>query len=157
MFYDAFSQDMFLGHLPYPAFYAPGPAYGNFGTDPITRRHSITTSNANGTINPGGVMTPVYAAPIAAPSNATSLPSIRNIKTPYMENYNLNVQQQISSKTMVQIGYVGSQGHRLFAILRHQPAHSDAIWRADCRQPDDCNAFTLSRRGDPGFLRAAPI
>src|SRR5882762_666382 len=36
LFYDAFSQDTFLGHLPYPAFYAPGPAYGNFGPAPIT-------------------------------------------------------------------------------------------------------------------------
>ncbi|MGE5207612.1 MAG: TonB-dependent receptor domain-containing protein, partial [Chlamydiota bacterium] len=29
VFYDAFSQDFFLGHLPYPPFYAPGPAYNN--------------------------------------------------------------------------------------------------------------------------------
>src|SRR6266853_1853786 len=36
LFYDSTSQDMFLGHLPYPAFFAPGPAYANFGTNPIT-------------------------------------------------------------------------------------------------------------------------
>src|SRR5207248_10727301 len=27
MFYDSFSQDIFLGHLPYPPFFDPGPAY----------------------------------------------------------------------------------------------------------------------------------
>src|SRR5215471_5801721 len=27
IFYDAFSQDMFIGHLPYSSNYAPGPAY----------------------------------------------------------------------------------------------------------------------------------
>src|SRR5579872_3877041 len=27
MFFDAFSQDMVLGHLPYPTYFAPGPAY----------------------------------------------------------------------------------------------------------------------------------
>src|SRR5579871_4682287 len=35
LFFDAFSQDMMLGHLPYPTFYAPGPAYNNIGPDPV--------------------------------------------------------------------------------------------------------------------------
>ena len=35
LFFDAFSQDMMLGHLPYPTFFAPGPAYNNIGPDPI--------------------------------------------------------------------------------------------------------------------------
>ena len=59
LFYDAFSQDMFLGHLPYPAFYAPGPAYANFGPSPITG-----TGLNVGTITTG---TPLYG-----PSNCQS-------------------------------------------------------------------------------------
>src|SRR5208282_3773553 len=35
LFFDAFSQDMTLGHLPYPTFFAPGPAYNNIGPDPV--------------------------------------------------------------------------------------------------------------------------
>src|SRR2546430_588174 len=31
-----------------------------------------------------------------------------------MENYNLNLQHQLASKVTLQVGYVGSQGHRLF-------------------------------------------
>ena len=31
MFFDAFSQDMVLGHLPYAPFFDPGPAYNNIG------------------------------------------------------------------------------------------------------------------------------
>ena len=34
-----------------------------------------------------------------------------------MENYNLNLQQQIASKVALQVGYVGSQGHRLFQFV----------------------------------------
>jgi hypothetical protein len=34
-----------------------------------------------------------------------------------MENYNLNVQQQITSKVVLEVGYVGSQGHRLFRFF----------------------------------------
>lgn len=39
-----------------------------------------------------------------------------------MENYNLNIEQQISSKVALQVGYVGSQGHRLFRFFEvNQP------------------------------------
>src|SRR5262249_15815983 len=34
VFYDAFSQDMFLGHLPWNSGYDPGPAYSGYPTDP---------------------------------------------------------------------------------------------------------------------------
>ena len=91
LFFDATSQDMFLGHLPYPTFYAPGPAYANFGPDPITE--------ATG----GGVITsgqPVYGA-----SNCGGECDLfgvdPNIKPPYIENYNLNIQQQITGKIIV--------------------------------------------------------
>ncbi len=35
LFYDAFSQDMVMGHLPYSPYFDPGPAYNNVGPDPI--------------------------------------------------------------------------------------------------------------------------
>ena len=41
VFFDAFSQDMMLGHLPYPTFYAPGPAYNPIGPNPIRERRSM--------------------------------------------------------------------------------------------------------------------
>src|ERR1700686_1608223 len=103
MFYDAFSQDMVLGHLPYSPFFDPGPAYNNLpGADPIN--------------SSGAVKGPVIAgSPVFAPPNTggcgfecEAFAFDRNIKTPYMENYNLNFQQQLSSKTVIQVSYVGS-------------------------------------------------
>jgi hypothetical protein len=44
-----------------------------------------------------------------------------------MENYNLNVQQQISSKVVLQVGYVGSQGHRLFRYVDLNQPNQAAI------------------------------
>jgi len=42
-----------------------------------------------------------------------------------MENYNLNIQQQITSKVALQVGYVGSQGHRLFRFFDiNQPSQA---------------------------------
>jgi hypothetical protein len=126
LFYDAFSQDIFLGHLPYPAYYAPGPAYANFGADPIT------SAALNGTtINPGGVLTPVYAPSDCSVVECDIFAVDPHIKTPYMENYNFNIQQQISSKTTLQVAYVGSQGHRLFHFLDLNEPTQAGITKAD--------------------------
>ena len=129
MFFDAFSQDMFLGHLPYPTFYAPGPAYNNIGPDPIGE---ALLDLPTGTFQPG---VPIYDAPACGGANALECDIFafdRNIKTPYMENYNLNIQQQITSKISVQVGYVGSQGHRLFRFFDiNQPSQAQ-ITAADC-------------------------
>ena len=127
MFYDAFSQDMFLGHLPYPTFYAPGPAYNNIGPDPIGQ---ASLDLPSGTIQSG---VPIYDAPTCTGGAECDIFAFdRNIKTPYMENYNLNIQQQITSKMSVQLGYVGSQGHRLFRFFDINQPSAQAVHDAQC-------------------------
>ena len=37
-----------------------------------------------------------------------------NLRTPYVQNFNLNIQQGLSSKAVVQVGYVGTKGTKLF-------------------------------------------
>jgi hypothetical protein len=123
LFFDSTSQDMFLGHLPYPAFYAPGPAYANFGPNPITQAVAV-----GGTITAG---VPVYGASDCA-VECDIFGVDRNIKPPYIENYNLNIQQQISSKVAVQVGYVGSQGHRLWRFFDINQPTAQAIHDAQC-------------------------
>jgi outer membrane receptor protein involved in Fe transport len=126
MFFDAFSQDMVLGHLPYSPFFDPGPAYNNIGPDPI-----LYAGLSSNTITAGS---PLYAAP-SSPANCFECDVFgfdRNIKTPYMENYNLNIQQQISSKAVIQVSYVGSQGHRLWRFFdMSQPSQAE-ITASDC-------------------------
>ena len=110
MFYDAFSQDFFLGHLPYPPFFDPGPAYNVYNPlDPAQVRPATASGGVIGT----GV--PIYDnAPNCSNLECDSFAVDRHIRTPYMENYNLNLQHQIGNNVTVQVGYVGSQGHRLF-------------------------------------------
>jgi Carboxypeptidase regulatory-like domain/TonB-dependent Receptor Plug Domain len=126
MFYDAFSQDMALGHLPYSPFFDPGPAYNNVGPAPIN------SSGANG----GAIG---FQEPVFAPASTggcgfecDAFAFDRNIKTPYMENYNLNIQQQLSSKTVIQVGYVGSQGHRLWRFFDLSQPSQAQITASDC-------------------------
>jgi outer membrane receptor protein involved in Fe transport len=142
MFYDAFSQDMVLGHLPYAPYFGPGPAYNNIGPAPIL------STNAVATVEPG---VPVYSPTTTCDFECDVFAFDRNIKTPYMENYNLNIQQQLSSKTVLQVGYVGSQGHRLWRFFDlGQPSEAQinaADVACDCIQDFGVDARPLA--GNP--------
>jgi hypothetical protein len=137
VFFDAFSQDMMLGHLPYPTFYAPGPAYNNIGPFPIQQ----ATLNVK-TITPG---VHVYTAPSCAGGNECDIFSFdRNIKTPYLENYNLNIQQQIAKNVVLQVGYVGSQGHRLFRFFDINQPSQATITACDLGTLPGCSGGSIS-------------
>src|SRR5208283_3972562 len=109
IFYDAFSQDMFLGHLPYTTSFAPGPAYSG-----LPGPGQITTSAPTGLAFDGVNNGAVYQAFGPVPDSFGVDPHIR---TPYIQNFNLNVQQSITRFSVLQIGYVGSNGHKLFDFL----------------------------------------
>jgi hypothetical protein len=118
LFYDAFSQDFFVGQLPWNTF-NPGPAYNDIGgSAPV-----LFSGTAALAVTPGPC-----AAPAIAISNTTSCapPVFSNfgasdiftvdqkIRTPYIQNYNVNVQQQLARGMALQVGYVGSAGRKLF-------------------------------------------
>jgi hypothetical protein len=134
IFYDAFSQDMFMGHLPFNSGFDPGPAYSGFGPNPI--------SSAGADPGPFASGTPVYGA--ASPMG-DAFGVDPHIRTPYMQNFNLNFQQELTRKTVFQIGYVGSNGHKLFRFRDiNQPTQAD-ITAADLAC--DCiNIYGVPRR-----------
>ena len=105
IFYDAFSQDLFVGQAPYPPTFDPGPAYNPIGSV------QIVPASASGTVISSGV--PVYGATGCSSYECDIFAVDRNLRTPYMENYNLNIEQQLANKVILQVGYVGSEGHRL--------------------------------------------
>ncbi len=123
MFFDSFSQDVFLGHLPYPPFFDPGPAYNPVGPAPI-----LVSVNTTGSVSSG----PVYDdANDCQAKECDAFTVDRHIQTPYMENYNVNIQHQIGNKVAVQVGYVGSQGHRLFRFRDLNQPSQAAITASD--------------------------
>ena len=123
MFFDSASQDMVMGHLPYSPFFDPGPAYNNIGSNPILSQVATV-----GTLGSGA---PIFAPTTTCDFECDTFAFDRNIKTPYMENYNLNFQQQITSKTTLQLGYVGSQGHHLWRFFDISQPSQAAITAGD--------------------------
>ena len=95
--------------------------------------------------NPGGQ--PVYTPSDCQSQECDIFAVDRHIKTPYMENYNLNIQQQITNKTVLQLGYVGSQGHRLFRFYDINQPTQAAITASDlaCTPAPCINDFGVPR------------
>ena len=138
IFYDAFSQDMFMGHLPFNSIFDPGPAYSGF--DP---RAPILFGTPTGA--PLQIGSPVFPN-IAPMSDAFGVD--QNIRSPYMENFNLNFQQELSRKIVFQIGYVGSSGHKLFRFRDINQSSQAQITEADL----NCNCIN-----DGSVPRAFPF
>ena len=102
LFYDAFAQDIFLGHVPYNCAFCPGPAFTGEGPAAIG-----AAELAGGAISTG---TPVFSGFSGLSDFFTT---DRHIRTPYTQNFNFNIQQQLS-KAVFQVGYVGAKGTKLF-------------------------------------------
>src|SRR5256885_11984426 len=68
---------------------------------------------------------------IRRPPRSTLFPYTTLFRSPYMENYNFNIQQQITSKAVLQLGYVGSQGHRLWRFFDLNQPSAATINAAD--------------------------
>jgi hypothetical protein len=114
IFYDAFSQDGFIGQVPYNSIFDPGNGYAGFGPNPIS-----FASVAGGPFTPG---VPVYGVTSPMSDGFGVDP---NLRTPYMQNFNLNLQQQIARKMVLEVGYVGSNGHKLLRTIdANQPTQA---------------------------------
>src|ERR1019366_2778539 len=148
LFYDAFSQDMFLGHLPWNCIFCPGPAYPGSGPQALATGSVATDPNTGLAVVPLAAGQPVYTGYGPEGDFFSVDPKMR---TPYVQNFNLNLQQQLGSKTVLQVGYVGSKGTKLFQFLDiNQPTQAQ-ITAADLAcVPDQANgAYCPSGYGVP--------
>ena len=62
-------------------------------------------------------------APLVCINQPLALVHNYDRKTPYVEQYEFNIQRQVSNSTALEAGYLGSEGHRLqrFSYLANQP------------------------------------
>lgn len=119
LFYDAFAQDIFLGHAPYNCAFCPGPAYTHTGSGAIS---SATANKAQLS----------STAPVFSGFSGLGdfFGTNKNIRTPYTQNFNLNLQQQFG-KAFVQVGYVGARGTKLFRFRDINQPSQATITAAD--------------------------
>jgi outer membrane receptor protein involved in Fe transport len=127
--YDAFSQDFFAGQIPYTSLNA-GPLFNGIGPRPVLYN---STPIASLTVDPGpctgpqipvpgtsGCADPIFPASEFSASDVFTVD--QRLRTPYVQNYNLNVEQQIAPKIAVSLAYVGSAGRKLFRFIDENQA-----------------------------------
>jgi hypothetical protein len=90
-------------------------------------RFTVTQSNHNlswqNPIGANGVTPCGNIAPLVCINQPLALVHNYDRKTPYIVQYEANIQRQLSNSTALEIGYLGSQGRRLqrFSYLANQP------------------------------------
>jgi hypothetical protein len=117
LFYDAFSQDFFVGQLPWNTF-NPGPAYNGTGASPILFSGTAAITVTGGPCTGSAIKVPgtaLCAPPVFSNFGASDVFTVaQNLRTPYVQNYNFNLQQELAPGLALQVGYVGSAGRKLF-------------------------------------------
>lgn len=107
-FYDVPPMNFIVANTGMPNGGSAGVHANPAGPDPVF------TQTRNGfNINPGELIFPTNVTP----TNVGAFGISSDFRTPYVQNYNLNVQQQLSSNVLLQVGYVGSKGTKL-SLLR---------------------------------------
>ena len=108
VFYDVPALNFFVANTGLPNGGGAGVNANPGGPNPV---YTITAKNV------------VFAPGVPVFGNAGPVPPYgafgvsQDFRTPYVQNFNLNVQRQLSSTTILQAGYVGSLGHKLPVLL----------------------------------------
>ena len=116
--YDAFSQDFFAGQIPYTSLNA-GPLFNDIGSRPISYGfldpNGLQPAACNST---GAIPVPnssICTGPIFSGFGPEDVFTVdQRLRTPYVQNYNLNIEQDLTHKTAISVAYVGSAGRKLF-------------------------------------------
>ena len=111
VYFDYVPQDLLIANFTNSA---------GLATNPIGPQAVVSLGNNydptafNGT-NPGAPIFTAPAPPFPAPG-ADIFFTPRNLVTPYVQNWNLNIQQNLAESVALQLGYVGSKGTKLVRL-----------------------------------------
>ncbi len=124
LFYDSPSQDFFLLQS-FPN--------GSVGTNPLPGLGTFTV-NFTGPVpfGPGvnifgGVNTPVPPFTVFGVD--------QHMRNPYVQSYNFNIEQTIAAGTVLQVGYVGSKGNKLYRVRDINQATAGTVADEQQRRP----------------------
>jgi hypothetical protein len=112
LYYDTPSQDYFL----LQGFQNGGPS--SPATNPLPGLGVFNVTFGPTQTIPYGPNVPIFGNTTGAPptSNIALFGVDTRLRTPYIHNFNLNVQQELRPGMVLQVGYVGSHGTKLFRV-----------------------------------------
>jgi hypothetical protein len=112
IYYDTPSQDYFL----LQGFQNGGP--GSPALNPLPGLGVYNLTFPAGATIPYGINVPIFGASSGSlPTTNISIFAVDpNLRTPYVQNYNLNLQHELRPGTVLQASYVGSHGVKLYRV-----------------------------------------
>src|SRR5262249_12406216 len=131
VYYDTPSQDYFL----LQGFQNGGP--GSPALNPLPGLGVFNLTFAAGAIIPFGPGVPVFGTATGSlPTNNLSVFAVDvNQRTPYVQNYNLNLQHELRPDTVIQASYVGSRGVKLYRVRDLNQATAGPVATRQQRRP----------------------
>lgn len=126
LFYDSYSQDFFTGQLPFNTF-NPGAAYNPIGPSGVTFSFSTVP-----VIQPGQAVFTGFG-------DSDAFGVQKDLRTPYVQNFSLNIQQEVTRNLVFEFGYVGGQGRKLF---RYRDINQPVNPARSTARPFDNGPFT---------------
>jgi hypothetical protein len=124
LFYDMFAVAFFTANTGFANGGALGVGNNPGGDQPVFSITQRRQTVVNGV--------PIFGTTPQPPYGAFAVS--QDLKLPYVENFNVNVEQQLTPHTIAQIGYVGTRGHRL-ALMRDINAATPGATFSQARRP----------------------
>jgi len=118
---------LYYDYLPQNNLIANFTTSAGVATNPIGPPSSFVGGldyNSAAFTNPGTATTPIFTPTVFTQSIFIT---DRNLRTPYVGNWNLNIQQQIGGTAAFEIGYVGSKGTKLSRLYDANQARSATV------------------------------
>jgi outer membrane receptor protein involved in Fe transport len=134
IFYDSLYHSQFLTNSVSNSSYAYGPFLNPAGPAAVTLLGNSSLAAGLASCSPpaGTALVagcPAFAPPSAPQGDITTVD--RHLRTPYLYNFNLNIEQQLANKVALQVGYVGSAGHHLLRFRDINQPSQTAINASD--------------------------
>ncbi|HVS88287.1 MAG TPA: TonB-dependent receptor [Candidatus Acidoferrum sp.] len=107
LYYDYIPQNILIANFTNSAGVATNPASA---TNPKAISVPVNGFDFNSSVWNGTVTGPIYTP--TAFSQSIFITD-RNLRTPYVQSWSLNIQQQINESVALEVGYVGTKGTRL--------------------------------------------
>ena len=148
VFYDAFAQDIFLGHFPWNCGFCPGPAYTGHGPGAIVGL-GFTGRIVRARMRLCLMRALTQCAPLGEFFGASKI-----FQPPTSRTSIVNVQQALGSRAVLQVGYVGTKGTKLFRFRDiNQPSLAQITGGGPrlCAPPRDQSFLSVRLRGSPRF------
>ena len=111
IYYDYIPQDLMVANFTNSAGIVTNPI-GPQAVLSLANNYDYTAWSG---INPQNSVVSAIAPPYP-PSGADIFFTPRNLVTPYSQNWNLNVERELSSSLALQLGYIGSKGTKLVRL-----------------------------------------